>query len=247
MEDADWFERYYGEQYADSVRAMLTQERSEREVDFILRETRLEAPARALDLACGAGRHSLALARRGLSVTGVDRNARWIEDARAAADALDATFVVGDMREAFGGPYDLIVSLFHSFGFFRDAENEAMLEAWVERLRPGGWFALDVWNRDAMLRHWTPESEWAPSDDLRVHERREFDPLTGRITIHYTYHYASGDLYEYDASFRVYTYTELRDLLARAGLIVERVFGSLAGEPYSLEARRLVVFARKLA
>lgn len=247
MEQTDWFARYYSEQYADSVRAMLTRERSEREVEFILSETRLQPPARTLDLACGAGRHSLAFARRGFSVTGVDLNASWIEEARAEAGALDATFVAGDMRESFGGPYDLIVSLFHSFGFFSDTENQAMLEAWAERLRAGGWFALDVWNRDAMLRHWTPDSEWSPSEDLHVREQRDFDPLTSRIAIHYTYQYASGARHEYDASFRVYTFTEMRDILMHAGLTVERVFGSLIGEPYSLDARRLVVFARKLA
>jgi len=243
----DWFADYYGEQYADSVRAMLTKERSEREVEFIVSETGLQPPARVLDLACGSGRHSLAFVRRGFSVTGVDRNVDWIEEARSAAGALDATFVVGDMREAFGGPYDLIVSLFHSFGFFDDTENQAMLEAWAERLRAGGWFALDVWNRDAMLRHWAPEYEWSPSEELRVREQRDFDPLSSRIAIHYTYRYASGPTHEYDASFRVYTYTELRDLLAHAGLSVERAFGSLTGDVYSLEARRLVVFARKLA
>lgn len=245
MGQTDWFERYYSEHYADSVRGMLTQERSEREVEFILSETGLQPPAHVLDLACGAGRHSLAFARRGLSVTGVDLNAGWIEAARDAAGALDATFVAGDMRAAFGGPYDLIVSLFHSFGFFSDAENQTMLEAWAERLRSGGWLVMDVWNRDAMLRHWAPAHDWSPSDELTVRERRDFDPLTSRIAVHYTYQYTSGARHEYDASFRVYTYTELRDLLARGGLSVERVFGSLAGEPYSLEARRLVVFARK--
>lgn len=71
MADADWFRRYYGEQYADSVRGMLTQERSEREVEFIVRETALQPPASVLDLACGAGRHALAFARHGYVVTGV--------------------------------------------------------------------------------------------------------------------------------------------------------------------------------
>ena len=247
MGQADWFAQYYGEHYADSVRGMLTSERSEREVEFILGETGAQPPARALDLACGAGRHSVALAQRGYSVTGVDRNVAWIKQARAAAGALDATFVVGDMREAFGGPYDLITTLFHSFGFFSDAENRAMVEDWAERLRPGGWFALDVWNRDGMLHHWAPEHVWWPNDDLLVREQRDFDLLTGRLAVHYVYEYENGERHAYDASFRLYSFTELRGLLTQAGLTVERVFGSLTGESYSLDARRLVVFARKLA
>jgi SAM-dependent methyltransferase len=247
MAEADWFARYYGEQYADSVRALLTEERSEREVEFILRETGLSQPARVLDLACGAGRHALAFARRGYTVTGIDLNAEWIAEAQALKGTLDARFIVGDMRQPVGGPYDLITSLFHSFGFFSDAENEAMLMSWSARLRAGGWFALDVWNRDAMLLHWQPEHEWAPSDELRVREVRTFDPLSGRIAIDYTYSYTSGARHEYAASFRVYTYTELRDLLAHAGMAVTQAYGSLVGDPYAIDARRLVVFARKQA
>jgi SAM-dependent methyltransferase len=245
--ESDWFVRYYGEHYADSVRSLLTQERSEREVEFILRETGLSLPARVLDLACGSGRHALAFAQRGYAVTGIDLNAQWIAAAQAAAAALDATFTVGDMRQPVGGPYDLIASLFHSFGFFSDAENEAMLAGWSSRLRVGGWFALDVWNRDAMLLHWQPEHEWTPNDDLRVHEARAFDPLTGRITVRYTYRYASGAQHEYIASFRVYPFTELRDLLRRAGLTVQHAYGSLIGDPYALDTRRLVLIARKTA
>lgn len=247
MAEPDWFARYYGEHYADSVRSLLTEECSAREVDFILRETGLSAPAHVLDLACGAGRHALAFARRGYTVTGIDLSAAWIAEAQAAAGGLDATFLAGDMRQPVGGPYDLITSLFHSFGFFSDVENEAMLAGWAMRLRAGGWLALDVWNRDAMLLHWQPEHEWSPSDALRVREARTFDPLTGRIGVHYTYSYATGARHEYAASFRVYTYTELRDMLGRAGLDVTQAYGSLEGAPYSIDARRLVVIARKRA
>jgi SAM-dependent methyltransferase len=242
----DWFAQYYGERYADSVRPMLTEERSDAEVAFILRETGLRPPARVLDLACGFGRHALPFARRGYAVTGVDRNGEWIAQAQQAAAGLDATFVEGDMREPFGGPYDLLASLFHSFGFFSDAENEAMLAGWSARLRDSGWLSMDIWNRDSMLRQWQPIHEWEPSVALRVREERAFDPLSGRLAIHYTYTYADGAAsYVYDASFRLYAFTELRDLLARCGLTVVQTYGSLAGDPFSLDARRLVVFARK--
>lgn len=249
MSEAEWYRAYYSEQYADSVRGMLTTERSAAEAAFILRETGVEPPATVADIACGSGRHALAFARRGLRVTAVDMNAGWLAEGRAAAEAarppLPVEFVAGDMRAAVGGPYDLAVSLFHSFGFFSDVENAEMLAGWAACIRPGGWFALDVWNRDAMLRHWQPAHEWMAEKGLRVSERRDFDPLTGRISIAYHYTYADGRAFTYDASFRVYTYTELRDLLASCGLRVRKVFGSLGGDPYSVEARRLVTLAQK--
>ncbi|MBT4816155.1 MAG: class I SAM-dependent methyltransferase, partial [Lentisphaerae bacterium] len=42
------------------------------QVDFLVDELKLSGSERVLDLACGFGRHSLELARRGYSVTGVD-------------------------------------------------------------------------------------------------------------------------------------------------------------------------------
>jgi hypothetical protein len=119
-----------------------------------------------------------------------------------------------------------------------------MLAGWSARLRDSGWLSMDIWNRDSMLRQWQPIHEWEPSVALRVREERAFDPLSGRLAIHYTYTYAAAP-YVYDASFRLYAFTELRDLLARCGLTVVQTYGSLAGDPFSLDARRLVVFARK--
>ncbi len=245
MTTNDWFAQYYAEQYADSVRGALTPERSDKEAAFVIRQTGLQAPARVLDLACGEGRHALAFARRGFTVTGIDRNEGWIEKARAAAGTLATTFIVGDMRHPVGEGYDLVACLYHSFGFFIDEENEALIRNWSVALKPGGWFALDVWHRDFKLVHWQPTWEWSPNPSLHVREEYAFDPVISRLAIRYTYSYTNGERYEFDASHRLYTYTELRDLFARAGMVVNGVYGSLDGDPYSLESRRLIMFARK--
>ena len=66
----------------------------------------LESPALVLDLACGPGRHSLEMARRGFRVTGVDRTTEYLEEARKRAKVEDLTieFVQEDMRAIFFGP-----------------------------------------------------------------------------------------------------------------------------------------------
>jgi SAM-dependent methyltransferase len=242
----DWYVSYYRTQYADSVRDLLTPERSLAEVEFILRETGIKPPANIADVACGEGRHAAVLAARGYRVLGVDQNADFLAKARAACAAhVAAEFVVGDMRQAIGGPFELVLSLFHSFGFFGDADNARMLKSWASRLAPGGAFVLDVWNRDRILRHFQPERTWQATQELRVTERSRFDPLIGRLYIHYAYDYAEGREVTHDASFRLYTPPELRALLAAAGVEIAGVYGSLIGEPFSLDAPRLVIFGRK--
>ena len=56
-------------------------------------------PGPVADLGCGPGAHTLALARRGYDVVGVDGSPRMIEvaQARAARDEVDAAFAVHDV------------------------------------------------------------------------------------------------------------------------------------------------------
>src|SRR5205085_8594184 len=101
-----------------------------------------------LDLACGPGRHSVAFARKGFTVTGVDRSPFLLERARERGrDAsVDIEWVQSDMRSfRRTGSFDLAVCLFTSFGFFRDdAENQRVLQNVATSLRPGGTFVLDM-------------------------------------------------------------------------------------------------------
>ena len=242
----DWTLAYYRDQYADSVRPMLTEERSRAEVDFLLRETGLPPGASVADVPCGFGRHSHVFAERGYRVVGIDQNPDFIAAAREQLpDSVAADLRVGDMRQAVGGPYDLVAILYHSFGFFSDAENRALLLDWAARLAPGGHLALDIWNRDRILRIFAPERTWRASPDLEVTETSSFDPLTSRLAIHYRYVYSDGRSYEYDASHRLYTLTEVRDLFAAAGLAIRSVWGALGDEPYTLDTWRLVAIGQR--
>ncbi len=70
---------------------------TEQEVDFLVDALGLESGMRVLDVGCGPGRHSLALARRGFDVVGVDHSAEFV---RLARDAAVADGLHGDLRGA---------------------------------------------------------------------------------------------------------------------------------------------------
>lgn len=73
-------------------------------------------PGRAVDLACGTGRHARALANRGWTVTGVDFSAVGIAQARAAGDA-GVHCVVADVADwAPDGPVDLALAAYVQLG-----------------------------------------------------------------------------------------------------------------------------------
>jgi len=69
------------------------------EIDNVLDLVALEG-GRVLDLCCGPGRHSVALARRGFDVTGVDRSRYLLEKAGepAAGSGVEVEWIEADMR-----------------------------------------------------------------------------------------------------------------------------------------------------
>jgi tellurite methyltransferase len=87
---------------------------------------------RALDVAGGAGRNALWLARRGLEVTLLDISGEALALARAAAGDLPLTTIAADLEEAPlpPGPFDVITC----FNFLR----RELFAAFPAALAPGG-------------------------------------------------------------------------------------------------------------
>jgi len=104
-----------------------------------------------LDLCCGTGRLSTALADRGFRVVGVDRSDAMLERARASLP--DGTVLVrADLPDGlpaidpyFAEPVDAAVCSFDSVNYFVGAGDLARLFGQVaRRLRPAGVFVFDL-------------------------------------------------------------------------------------------------------
>lgn len=107
---------------------------------------------RALDIACGQGRNSLFLARRGFDVLGVDGSEVAIEKAcRGAADAgLAIEYRHMDVRQQLpDGEFDLVIM----FNFL----VKSLLPDIYARVAPGGFLAiqtaLQAWDEDGSPHH----------------------------------------------------------------------------------------------
>lgn len=145
---AEWFTAWFDSQYYHRLYREHDQPEAHRLLDNVVAWLRLKPGARLLDLACGRGRHSVDLRRRGFDVTGVDLSPSSIAHARQMEDE-HLRFRVHDMRESLGEPnrYDCVLNLFTSFGYFdSEAENVLVLQAVAEALRPGGELVLDYLN-----------------------------------------------------------------------------------------------------
>ena len=127
---------------------------TEREVDFLCRNLPLPRYERILDVCCGVGRHSNALAHRGYSVVGVDRDGAALAEARQHAPA-NARFVAHDMRklDELSLTSDAVLCLWQSFGYFDAATNRAILQHIADLLPVDGRFVLDIYHRGFFEQH----------------------------------------------------------------------------------------------
>lgn len=102
-------------------------------------------PKSVVDLGCGPGTLTAALARRWpeAEVRGIDSSAEMIEAARALPDAGGRlSFAPGDVRDfAPDGGVDVIVS---NAVLQWVPDHLAVLTRWAGLLRPGGWLAVQV-------------------------------------------------------------------------------------------------------
>ena len=202
---------------------------------------------RVLDLCCGPGRHSIALARQGARVTGVDRSPFLLDKARSRADLeeLDIEWVQEDMRLFVRpGEFDLAISLFTSFGYFEDEQNLTVLRNVFRSLAPGGFFIVDVMGKEIVARSFAASAvDEQPDGSVWVQAREIIDDWY-RIRSRW---FLIRDRKVTEATFdnALYSGRELADLLKKAGFEQVKLSGSLQGIPYDLNAQRLVAVAQK--
>lgn len=239
-----WYETFFGRDYLTRY----VHRDTPAEVDAIERILRLRKDARVLDVACGAGRHSVELARRGYAVTGIDLSEPLLREARAAARRarIRVTFARADMRHLrYASAFDAALSMFTSFGYFdRTEEDRQVLEGIARALKPRGKFLLEMFNRDHLATS-LPQQAWRIRDDGSVVlEEDAFDPLHSRFETRQIIIDRDGTR-EYAGSVRAYTLAELKALLESSGLFLHRVLGGLDLSPYTSRSTRVVLYAVK--
>jgi len=245
---SDWWEEAeFWELFGGTMFDERTWEAADEQVGQIERLLGLEPGLRVLDLCCGPGRHTLALARRGYRVLGVDRTERYLEEARERADGegLDVDLAHSDMRE-FVQPesFDVAINMLTSFGYFPDPEDDRrVIRNLFESLVPGGRMILDTVGKEILARIWE-HKQWRERDgDFYLYERRVLDDWSWienrwiKIDI--------DERHEYTVGHRLFSAFELKRLLAEAGFTDVRAYGGLDGGPYDTDADRLVVTGTK--
>lgn len=205
-------------------------------------------PKTVLDLCCGPGRHSVAFARQGLRVTGVDKSPFLLDKAHqwSAKEGINVEWVQADMRE-FTRPdaFDLAVNLFTSFGYFDDKNDDRrVLQNLYHSLRVGGVLVMEMAGKEWLAKVFQPvHCEDLPDGSLFVQRHEIFDEWS-RIRNKWSL-IKDGLAKTFCFHHTVYSGQELKDRLLDAGFARVRLYGDFAGSEYGLDSIRLVAVAWK--
>jgi SAM-dependent methyltransferase len=241
-----WTEKFFTDRYG-RVGLETKWEQAAEEAANVKRALKLRKGERVLDLCCGIGRHSIALAKLGLSVTGLDLNLSYLGQARARARraGVKAHFLRGDMRALpFEDEFHAVLSLFTSFGYYDDETNLRVLVGVARALRPGGKFLIEIGNRDWLVQNFRPWDVSEMGRDL-VLEHREYDPLTSRVKSSWRLVRGRKVIEMGGFELRLYAPNELRALIEAAGMTMIASSGGLDRSPLQTVSRRLALAARK--
>lgn len=248
-----WWEGLYDELLAD-VLLERSDDDDVQTIRFLFDRLGLAAGQRAFDQCCGIGSLALPLAARGLSVVGVDQAAAYVErgQARAEARGLDVRLHAGDAR-AFvpDAPCDAAFNWWTSFGYSADDDdNQRMLARAFESLRPGGRFALDTMNLPGVLRGFQPSvvtRRETPRGEVTLVRETRLDLGQGMMHKTWTYFLPSGERVNHQSAVRLYLPHTLVALLEDVGFEDVTLYGSVGGDPLSLDGARCIAVARRPA
>jgi SAM-dependent methyltransferase len=218
--------------------------------DFFLSVIEERPRSRVLDLGCGTGRFTLAMAAAGHTVTGVDPAPASLTAARAKPGADAVTWIDGTSADLPADAFDQAIMTSHVAQFFTDDASWAGLLADLHRaLVAGGRVVFDT--RDPRDRGW---ERWNPAETRRrvalpdgrtITMWGEVLDVTGDCVesrIHYEF--PSGEEVVSSTVLRFPSEDEVRSSLADAGFTVESIYGGWHRQPVGGGDGELLVIAR---
>lgn len=211
---------------------------TEQEIPFLLDVLGLKKGQRVLDVGCGPGRHSVALAKAGLSVTGIDVSRRFLELAadQARTAGVSASFFEVDARQMpFENEFDAVVSICQGAFGLMGGDDSLVLKRMAESLKPGGVLVLTAFS--SLFEASNPRPEASLDVDAGVvHETAAVKD-------------ESGTEKNVDLWTGVYTPRELRLLSIGVGLVPEHVWsvepGNFARRGPGIDMPEFMLVARK--
>ena len=243
----NWFKDWFSSPYYYKLYQNRDESEANAFIETLIQYLNPKPGSRMLDVACGRGRHSKALADMGFDVTGIDISLPSIEEAKQNENE-HLQFFLHDMRLPFYINYfEYAFNFFTSFGYFRTRrEHDDALRTIAQSLKENGLFVIDYLNVHYVENHMERSevkevdgykfqiSKWHTEEHF-FKQIQVFEPATQTQKHLYT---------ERVAKFSLGDFTEM---LAYQHMQVQEVFGDYHLGSYHLyNSPRLIILAKKV-
>lgn len=228
MAPDNWFENWFDTPYYHLLYTMRDDNEAAQFVDALVNFLNPKSDAHFLDLACGKGRHSIYLNKKGFNVTGLDLSTNSINTAKQF-ESSTLKFMEHDMRnELVDMHFDFVLNLFTSFGYFANPKDDIKVIQNVKHsLKPNGIFVLDYFNVNKT--NLVIETEYTKIlEGIRFDIEKKIENCRIIKRIHVC---DKEKKYDFSEQVTIYNLDQFKQLLGNQGLTLVHTFGN-----YNLDA-----------
>ena len=237
---------YFDGLYKDIWRNIIPDILTVREVEFILDYFKLKPGDKILDLMCGYGRHTIALARKGVLVTAVDNLEDYIDEIKRIAN--DEQLPVISMKENIVGyqptdTFDLVICMGNSLNFFNEADTLTILSNASSALKLNGQILINTWSLEEIVKEKFKEKSSSTISDLKFDANSQFLDHPKRIETETTITTAEGKIEKKLAIDFVFSVPEIKSLFAKAGFAFRENYSIPGKKKFTIGEPRAYIIA----
>lgn len=239
----EWFEDWFDTVYYNALYSERNEDEADRFIELLVEELHVNKGSKILDVACGRGRHAVALNELGYDVTGIDLSFKKIAS-NNSVEKDQLHFYRHDMRHIFRINYfDCVFNFFTSFGYFESHHEEKNVAySMAANLKWGGHLVIDYLNAEFVKNNLIKEDKIKSGDyEFIIHKHLENDRISKKITV-----VEKDKCSVFYEKVRMYSLQQMTELFSPFSLSLQNVYGSYRLEPYDeLHSERMILVFSK--
>jgi SAM-dependent methyltransferase len=239
-----WFQYWFNSPFYHILYSQRNDEEAEYLIDNLSAFLKPPANSKILDIACGRGRHSIYLNKKGYDVTGIDLSEQSIKYAQQF-EQKNLHFFVHDMRKlAFINYFDIALNLFTSFGYFEtEKEHVNALKSFRKGIKADGTLVIDYFNTQKILKNLTNQ-ETKTIEGIEFHLHKFVSE--GKIIKHINFEH-KAKTYAFEERVQAFTLEDFQRMFEKSGLQIQNVFGSYGLDAFDeTKSDRLILVCTKV-
>jgi 2-polyprenyl-3-methyl-5-hydroxy-6-metoxy-1,4-benzoquinol methylase len=242
-------DNFFDGQYKDVWKALIPEQLTVKEVEFMLPYFNLQPGSKVLDIMCGYGRHAIALGEKGIEVTAVDNLSEYIDEIKKTVQerslqvkAIKADAATYEADEMF----DLAICMGNSLNFFNAEDVEHIFKNIAAHLKPGGHLLINTWSLEEIATRTFKEQSSGEIKGVKLESTCTYLLHPTRIETISTMTGPDGKTETKSAVDYIFSVAEMETMLGNAGLIMKELY-SIPGKKKFTEGepRAYIVAERK--